>query len=534
MAHCLRPVGASAIGQLDELDMAPIQWYETPVAITVRQLVETAHIGTHFYAGRAGSEQVINWAHSCEIPDPWDWLEPFDMLMTNGIGLPNRPDEQSRYIDCLADAGISAVAVGEGVAAPEISPAMVSAAERRALPILLTAYEIPFAAVARVVAEARTDAAERHRLLKGARIHQSLRAATIEGRDGTSLLADLGAELACRLRVLDVATWRDVFEPRQRLTTTPRTVLAQTLQRCAGHLPAMLRLEVDGQAAVMVPVPSHRPAALMASSFAEPVPELSVLQQVSTVAALEVERLAARRDALHRAGAELFAGLLAGDFDRAAADAGLRRAGLGGNLVVATWSGPTEQASLHHELYALGLPHLLRAGDRDLLPAALISDDDSSWRLLVSALGKDLSVGLSATITSSDRVRDAAREARRALQAARTDRPVVRYQEYEPALWASALDRSDELAEHVLGRLIEYDRDHRTSLIRTLAVFLQSNRSPKLAAAELFIHRQTLVYRLRRIEALTSRSLSSTEDVVELWLALRALELTDGSRLLSG
>jgi purine catabolism regulator len=40
------------------------------------------------------------------------------------------------------------------------------------------------------------------------------------------------------------------------------------------------------------------------------------------------------------------------------------------------------------------------------------------------------------------------------------------------------------------------------------------------------------VYRLRRIEALTARSLSSTEDVVELWLALRAVELIEGSRLL--
>ena len=105
------------------------------------------------------ASRLINWAHSCEMPDPWDWLEPFDMLMTNGIGVPGRPEEQARYVDQLADAGISAIAVGEGVGAPPISSAMVAASERRALPILLTAYEVPFAAVARVVAESRTDAA---------------------------------------------------------------------------------------------------------------------------------------------------------------------------------------------------------------------------------------------------------------------------------------------------------------------------------------------------------------------------------------
>src|SRR5262249_15796044 len=135
MRHFLRPDPARTSGPLHKLDMALIQWYEKPVAITVKQLVETPHIGTRFYAGRAGGDQVMNWAPSCEMPDPWDWLEPFDMLMTNGIGLPDDPEEQSRYVDCLADAGISAIAVGEGVGAPPISASMVSVAERRALPI---------------------------------------------------------------------------------------------------------------------------------------------------------------------------------------------------------------------------------------------------------------------------------------------------------------------------------------------------------------------------------------------------------------
>jgi purine catabolism regulator len=533
MRHCVRRSGDGTIGPLHELDMALIQWYETRVAITVKQLVETPHLGTRFYAGRAGGEQVINWAHSCEMPDPWDWLEPFDMLMTNGIGVPDDPEEQSRYVDRLADAGISAIAVGEGVGAPPISPAMVSAAERRALPILLTEYEVPFAAVARVVAGARTDAAERRRLMKTARIYESLRTATIEGRDATSLLEALGAELACRLEVFDVSTWRNSFAPERCVAAAPRAVLRETLARCAGHLPAILRLDVDGQAAVAVPVPSQRPAALLASRFTDAVPDLSVLQHVSTVAALELEKLASQRDALSRSGAELLGALLGGQLDTAEAQAGLGRAGLSGDLVLATWPEPPRPTSLHQDLYARAVPHLLRAGDGDRLPAALIPDDDRSRRLLIDALGGDRAVGLSATVASPARVPDAVREARWALHGARTDQPIARYGEDEPALWAFALERSEELAEHVLGRLIEYDRNHHTALVRTLAVLLRNNRSPSPTAAELFIHRQTLVYRMRRIEELSARSLSSTEDVVELWLGLRALELIQGSRLLS-
>jgi purine catabolism regulator len=36
------------------------------------------------------------------------------------------------------------------------------------------------------------------------------------------------------------------------------------------------------------------------------------------------------------------------------------------------------------------------------------------------------------------------------------------------------------------------------------------------------VHRQTLVYRIRRIETLTGRSVSDTGDVAELWLGLQA------------
>jgi purine catabolism regulator len=466
------------------------------------------------------------------MPDPWDWLEPFDMLMTNGIGVPAEPAAQARYIDRLADAGISAVAVGQDVAAPPISPAMVAASERRALPILLTAFEVPFAAVARVVAESRTDVAERRRLMKTARVYESLRAATIDRRDATSLLGDLGTEVGCRLQVLDLAVWCDAFAPGHAVAAATRAVLSATLERCAGHLPALLRLDVDGHAALAVPVPSRRSAALLASRFTESAPELSVLQHVSTVAALELEKLVSERDARSRTGSELFAELLAARLDAPAAEAQLGRAGLSGHLVLAAWSEPEPRSTIHHDLYARGLAHLLRSRDRDRIALGLIADDDGSRRLLLDAVAGDRPVGLSATITHPGRIPDAAREARWARQGAAPGRRIARYGADEPASWAFALDRSEELAEHVLGPLISYDGTHQTELVRTLAVLLRHNRSPNPTAAELFIHRQTLVYRIRRIEQLTQRSLSATKDVVDLWLALRAVEVLDGTSLL--
>ena len=57
--------------------------------------------------------------------------------------------------------------------------------------------------------------------------------------------------------------------------------------------------------------------------------------------------------------------------------------------------------------------------------------------------------------------------------------------------------------------------------------FLDSNRSWKQAAETLFVHKQTLIYRMRRVEELTGQRLNNTSDVVHLWLALRAYEIID-------
>jgi PucR family transcriptional regulator, purine catabolism regulatory protein len=78
----------------------------------------------------------------------------------------------------------------------------------------------------------------------------------------------------------------------------------------------------------------------------------------------------------------------------------------------------------------------------------------------------------------------------------------------------------------VLGPILAYDEEHATELLRSLALFLDENRSWQRSAELLHVHKQTLVYRMHRVEELTGRDLRRTADVVELWLALRALEFS--------
>jgi DNA-binding PucR family transcriptional regulator len=73
----------------------------------------------------------------------------------------------------------------------------------------------------------------------------------------------------------------------------------------------------------------------------------------------------------------------------------------------------------------------------------------------------------------------------------------------------------------LLGPLLAYDRKHATELVATLEVFLACSGSWTRAAEAMFVHVNSLRYRIRRIEELTGRNLGSLEDQAAMLLALR-------------
>ena len=79
--------------------------------------------------------------------------------------------------------------------------------------------------------------------------------------------------------------------------------------------------------------------------------------------------------------------------------------------------------------------------------------------------------------------------------------------------------------DSVLGPLEEGGREYGDELVRSLEAFIECNGQWERAARQLFCHRHTLRYRIRRVEELTGRDLSRAQDRIEFWLALRAREL---------
>jgi len=75
--------------------------------------------------------------------------------------------------------------------------------------------------------------------------------------------------------------------------------------------------------------------------------------------------------------------------------------------------------------------------------------------------------------------------------------------------------------ERLLGPLLAYDQRHKAELLPTLREFLACSGSWNACAARMYVRVNTVRYRIHRMEELTGRDLSSLDDQVDFFLALR-------------
>ncbi|MGB7361753.1 MAG: helix-turn-helix domain-containing protein [Rhodococcus sp. (in: high G+C Gram-positive bacteria)] len=93
-----------------------------------------------------------------------------------------------------------------------------------------------------------------------------------------------------------------------------------------------------------------------------------------------------------------------------------------------------------------------------------------------------------------------------------------------PLLLVATPDAAARAAQQILGALLTAAPD-KASLLDTLDAWFTSGGSTTAAAEHLHYHRNTVLYRLRRIHELTGRDHTDPVDASELYVGLRAAEL---------
>ena len=132
-------------------------------------------------------------------------------------------------------------------------------------------------------------------------------------------------------------------------------------------------------------------------------------------------------------------------------------------------------------------------------------------------------VGMAASATRLSTAHDAAHEARMSVQVGillGRQGQVVRYSDV--AVEALLL-RSPDTARMVADRL--HPILGRPELVDTLRAWLDCGQSAREAARRLYVHPNTVPHRLRTTGRLLARSLDGSDDLLDLRLALRAIDL---------
>lgn len=162
-----------------------------------------------------------------------------------------------------------------------------------------------------------------------------------------------------------------------------------------------------------------------------------------------------------------------------------------------------------HEGASVGL---VRLGNREI---------DDVVSALADAPGR---IGVAPVRDGLGELASAYRLARQVATIRRTPGPSAVIDALPELLVASAPQVAYLLVSEVLGGLLAEPDPHRGILVDTLRALLAHNGSATHAARELYCHRNTVIYRMRQIEAGTARRISDARDRLVLTLALMALD----------
>src|SRR5215212_1175729 len=518
-------------------------------------------------AGEAGLDRAVRWVHISELADPTPWLSGGELLLTTGMNLADEASQRA-FVERLATHELAGLGLGVGFKHAEAPAALREAAADHGFPLFEIPYDVPFIAVTEkafshlvneqyAVLQRALSAHERlERIVLSEQGLEGLTAALAALTGGTAMVFDgRGEELARSDGTLPLspevlAATADEVRERARAGARRGYAPSGELHGRALALP-IVRAPAGGNGEGPAPQ-----AWLVAAKDRGGLGEFDrlVLHQAVTVVALELLRRRVADDTERRLAGDVLSAMVSGELAGSELARRLEPFGLHDRVGVLVLTPPRSVKALVEDGMAGALrdelPGGLAAGTGKfscaLLPLQRGETDEDLFavaervRARVSRdAGMALAAGAGRAVQSSD-LRRTFHEARCALEAHAlsgeangSGAPPV------PQLLATfrdlgsfqlllSLQDDDALrlfCASILAPIEEGEGAYGGELMRSLEAFIECNGQWERAARQLYCHRHTLRYRIRRVEELTGRSLDSARDRIDFWLALRGREL---------
>ena len=525
--------------------------------VTVREVWRAAlPEGTELLGGGGGLERAVEWATTLRTrPPAFEALKGGELALV-AVGALRQLDERldlADVMDSLADKGGVAVAV-----VGDASPVSLAVAERRLMPLLrLPGGAQPQEAqqaVVRYIVERRTALHEQMQLFQ-----MELMQLALSGEGIDTVVARL-ASLTGR-----ACAWHDAGGTLRGLVGE----VAPAVRTAMGRGDELLRW-VAGQTVpaadppvgefdlphrwvrFAAPIPG-RESLLGFVSVAGDAADLGQRERVgvaraASACAIELDRERAVLRARDDVEGELLTGLLEGSFgSESVAVERADRLGfaLGDGVTVVVVRGHNAASATVETLAVAVRRCLTQRGvaclvtTRDGAVCVVIAQGDADAGILAAAMrgdgaaatGAAVSAGVGRVHRGPAGVRASHREAEHALRVGarlHPPRPLAAFADLGLHRLLVAMAQHPEMEDFYLqtaGALVAYDRRTGSDLMATLDAFFHCHGSPTETAERLHLHRNTVLYRLRRIEEIGGLRLDDPATRLNLQVCLRIAEV---------
>ncbi len=508
--------------------------------LTLGNLLDERELGlTLVTSDPSARERPVRGAHAIEVAAPTRWIPDDWVMLTNGLRLRGRPDDQRRLIAELDDGGQAALGWAVGVVLQRVPQAIVDEAERRGFPVFLVPIETAFHQIISFLHDARTseDMVVMRRIMS---MEDYLMDALHERQPERAIVARLASVLDVDAVVATSAG--------EVLEASGRAPAAAELRALVGTADEGLPATLGGRPATLLPIPGeHADDRLLIASGrrADPGDPLgrAVLRRAAQLLGLVGQGAPTAASTIAPAAATCSDRRCAAPARRTRRRSTPRRRRSASTSPAPPTSSPgrcrpgaSETAALglvRELLEGAGLAHLLTLdGGR---PVALVRADPTRLAELLATPqpGRPRPcAGVGRRIASLRDARRSHHDARLALAQARsTGAPagaVIRFDQLDAVsqLLATAADADDDALAQLASVLAPLrEQPH---LLATLRAWIDCRQNATETAARLHLHRNSLRYRLARVEELLGVVLESPRGLANIQLALLADELGGG------
>ena len=513
-------------------------------------------------AGKEGLGNSVRWVNVLEMLDELEQLEEGELFVTTAVDLGTSQEAEEMLVSQLVGKRVSGLAIQTGFYVKEISQTLIELCDLHQLPLIEIPGEMGFGEITRAIAH-EVIYQQNKRLESTQQVQEGMTKLLLEKKGITGIVEHLWELLDCPIKILDSQGYLIANYPVEEKAGFLNDEVGALRERA-------LKRNYEGyflwKGKIVYPLladSTYYGSIWIGESKKEHSDQIIALASAGTICLLELIKKQEVWEAEERIRGDFLDDLLEGswaqqedafhrgrrlgfDLERPFVMLAIEEKRVKGKLP----SALEQERKKYFHLWVRTLLNkkelqgLIRESQNHVIAFVSLPDEECDFESLISSFQADLSqrmaslisVGISQVQRGISNLTESLEEARLALQLGTKlngEGKSYLYSSfglYSLFVNSQTTNRLESYFSETIKTLIEYDEKQNTDFVHTLEVYFSTNLELRETSRQLYIHRHTLNYRLKRIEEITGHSPLKYPDRLYLEVGLLLLPFINRER----